>query len=802
MDNINRSRTMSQAKTMLDQNIPIEVISQQLGLDRNTLNNLLMQNQLMPDTVMQPQDYRSSYGETGIMSNPVTDTDSQRVIDGIVEGGEESQDIIEFLGIDLGVDLNEGEDTTQTVGQALTSGSVAGVLNNQDSFMSYLDNASLLESLTDEDKLEVYKKAAAGIIGEPDYESLITQPDKVMPYLAAGLSLINSGEKDEDWGAALGKAFITGYGTKRKEEKTYDKSKQAIDLARQNQINQLVTTFGLQEFKDKSALNQAIVKSKLKAPIAVDIVGDSGTFFDKSTVMLDESSYAKLARTLPGSVRESENRDKEAYTLIDKNNNRVNTFLNQDEINYYSSLPSMAGKIIEGHREPTNLKLYTYEKDGETVEKFLSPTQFNDLTGQGIEPKVIPLTGQPKYVYDKIDGQPVWVMPNELAKNGSRYREIGGFNLTVGADGEINISEGSSQYLRSGIKQYKEVNNKLLGVDRAVENYFISADQMDKAIGDFTTAFPDQSDLIFNNMAGNFTKFADNFAISLGGFTSLFSAAPEQGGSTFYVGENKVDFDSYKDNIIGSAEFAEFRESPFAKMLESAGITGARLDAALFDMAMIGAGSYNIDKGLDLRAISDFETKQFMKIQGGEAASLAQFQAVANDFRTKLVKRNISEIERVLMPSNLLQIKTEDGKPDIQSIEALKESGNQILEKLQGRLSELENLDTSSKPPSTSKLFVTDPSIDPDNPDVVTFQTITANPESAFGQKYGLTAPLNTEFETEVEGTFREMLNKYSSFAGDINKQNAYFDQLQKTLSPAEFAFFQAHIIQAQKLGL
>ena len=90
MDNINRSRTMSQAKTMLDQNIPIEVISQQLGLDRNTLNNLLMQNQLMPDTVMQPQDYRSSYGETGIMSNPVTDTDSQRVIDGIVEGGEES----------------------------------------------------------------------------------------------------------------------------------------------------------------------------------------------------------------------------------------------------------------------------------------------------------------------------------------------------------------------------------------------------------------------------------------------------------------------------------------------------------------------------------------------------------------------------------------------------------------------------------------------------------------------------------------------------------------------------------------
>ena len=45
--NIDRSRLLSQAKTMLDQNIPMETISQQLGLDRNTLNDLLLQNQLM-----------------------------------------------------------------------------------------------------------------------------------------------------------------------------------------------------------------------------------------------------------------------------------------------------------------------------------------------------------------------------------------------------------------------------------------------------------------------------------------------------------------------------------------------------------------------------------------------------------------------------------------------------------------------------------------------------------------------------------------------------------------------------------
>ena len=165
MANLDRSRTMSQAKTMLDQNIPIEVISQQLGLDRNTLNNLLMQNQLMPDTVMQPQDYRSSYGETGIMNNPIQDKDTKSVIDGIVSGSDESQDIIEFLGIDLGADLNQDEETTQTVGQALNAGSVAGSLNNQDSFLSFLQNSSSLENLADPEKLEIYKQAAANIIG-------------------------------------------------------------------------------------------------------------------------------------------------------------------------------------------------------------------------------------------------------------------------------------------------------------------------------------------------------------------------------------------------------------------------------------------------------------------------------------------------------------------------------------------------------------------------------------------------------------------------------------------------------------
>ena len=218
-------------------------------------------------------------------------------------------------------------------------------------------------------------------------------------------------------------------------------------------------------------------------------------------------------------------------------------------------------------------------------------------------------------------------------------------------------------------------------------------------------------------------------------------------------------------------------------------------------MAMIGAGSYSTERGLDLRAISDFETKQFMKLQGAEAASLAQFQAITNDFRLKLVNRNISEIERTLDPANLFQIKDKYGKTDVDAINILKESGNEKLNKLLKRKEELENVDTSLKP-AGSKRFVFDPSIDPDNSDVIEFKTITATPESAFGTTYGLTVPLTTETETEIEGSFREMLNKYSSLTGDIEAQDAYINQLEKNLSPPEFAFLKAHIVQARKLGL
>ena len=801
-----QSGVIQQARQMLDAGQPIEFISQNTGLDRQVIENLLLSNQQVQTPPIAPPPQVDAM-DMGIMSNPMSNGETESSVTNMNTGNPETNDVMAFLNESLGVD--KGDDETMTLTQALNSGSVAGIGDNSAAFSSFVDNASMFEDLADPEKLQIYKDAAASIIGEPNYESLIEQPDKVMPYLAAGLSLINSGERGDDWGAALGKAFITGKSTAIKEDSDYAKSKAGLDAAYQSNINNFVTSLALTDMKDRMAYNKTMQMNNLKAPKMYDFAGASGTYADKETIPLDESTYAQYAKAFPGMVRPAEDLPLKPYTVsssLDKGSgSRMNVFLDQDQLRFYQNDPKYAGNIRAGHDEATNMKLYSVKQgDGSKIEKWLTPEQFNDLP-EDQSGTIISTAGQPVYVYDKLNGGTDFVSSMELTRNGARYEKISAFSGSMTSpDGTIiefgNDSTGSRATERQGIKQFDTVKTKLAGIDRAVGGYFISADNLDSNINNFVSQFPDQADLIFDNMAGRGAKLADNFVIGLKGFGNLFQLAPEKGGSSFYVGETKVSYDEYKNNIISSSEFESFRESPLAKFLEESGITGARLDAALFDMAMIGAGSYSTEKGLDLRAISDFETRQFMKMQGAEAKSLKQFQAITNDFRTKLINRNIAEIERTMMPSNLYQIKKKDGTPDLEAVEVLKEDAEVYLNKL---LELKEKLSTSIPDPKIkgNSTFVADASIDPDNEQVKALN-ISIPPTSVFAQNLGITETITTDTVTPIEGSYRDMINKYAMLQGRIDEQDAYVTQLEKNLTKAEFEIFKAHVMQAQKLGL
>ena len=96
------------AREMLNRGAPIENVVQATGLDRTTVENIFIKDQTMgaPSNPMpNPVNPAIGLNNTGIMTNPITDTGSQRFIEGVTQGGEESQDILEFLGVDLGIDL-------------------------------------------------------------------------------------------------------------------------------------------------------------------------------------------------------------------------------------------------------------------------------------------------------------------------------------------------------------------------------------------------------------------------------------------------------------------------------------------------------------------------------------------------------------------------------------------------------------------------------------------------------------------------------------------------------------------------
>ena len=820
------------AREMLSRGAPIENVIQATGLDRATVENIFMKDQTMgaPNNPMPNPVTPARELNTGIMNNPITDTGSQRFIEGVMQGGEESEDILQFLSADLGIDLNQGEDTTQTVSQAVNAGSVAGTLDNTDSFMSYLNNASMLEDLTDTEKMEVYKKAASDMVGEMNYDEFIQQPDKVMPYLAAGLSLINSGEKGEDWGAALGKAFISGYGAKRKEEKDYQKTKTAIGLRKQENVNNLVSQFVMLDYKNKVALNKSLMESQLEKPLMIDI-SDDGTFTDKQTIPMSEATYAYYAKKFPENFRESENTNKEAWTIVDKTGGLVNVLKDQDEVNNWDPMENDGAILRKGHDEATNVLTY-YRKDAEgnkLNDKMLSPKQAEyEINTLGYKLTEASNSGIMKWVIDKDTGEGLFVSQRDLQKDPTKYKDDGGLSIVVDKDGNISYSSGSAGMARtrekSGRDAYEDMLESLGGVQQAYTNYFVASLEQDKLIKDFVAANPDAIDLPFNNLAGRALRSLDSLRVGFQGLGAVFSKPYEEGGYRFnMVNDNgdsrQVDFDEFKNSIFESEAFKSALKSPFAKFLEDIGVAGEGVKNTMFELAMVGAATFGPQKGggLDMRSLSDKDVVFQLGLQGGNAYSLATFLDTRNRFARNLIKKNRNFIKQTTRPSQLARLIDENGE--------LNESFEKaVLGDAELYLKELENYEKrysdsyqfgfegeSSGSMPTYLIGKKDP--DEDNPNVIELN-VSISPETGVFingvnapqfqnvvQRYGINSPIDSNTKT-VNGSFRTMTEKYINLGKtDQTKQNEYYKMLQKTLSESEFAVLNMHILTVQNQG-
>ena len=418
-------------------------------------------------------------------------------------------------------------------------------------------------------------------------------------------------------------------------------------------------------------------------------------------------------------------------------------------------------------------------------------------------------SGTPKWVIDKSTGDGIWATDQQILANPDAYLDDSGMSFNVGADGEVSFSSGSAGMQRllkgKGIKAYDELVGVADATQQAVFNYFSSAEEQDKILENFLKANPQAKDLPFNNFAGTAVKFADSLRVNFEAFSNALSAAPEKGGATFYIGDEKVTREALFTNFTNSESYGEFRESPLAKFFEDNGVVGDALDAALFDLALVGASTYSPNKGgLDLRAISDRDMISFIKLQGGQAKTLNAFIDISNRFRRNLISRNRNSLNQLMNPTNLIRITDEKDAPDTKRIDALKGNIEKTLAELDGYEAKYQESFTYGQGnpgelivPNT---YVADQSVDQDNPNVLTYNPrITADGQT--GQQFGFSKDYDLSTPTELEGTFREILNKYTALKSSPQELNAYFDNLKMNLSEEELIAFKIFLQKAPQTG-
>ena len=803
------------ASQMLSQGVPIENIVRDTGVPRNRVTAMLQNQGLEQSFVnsqqapVMPNQASSGIPSLGDQVNP----DVASVISP-QESQEVGDDFAEYITDDLGFDPLTGDITDNPNKRQETGQTDAlNMLENpsQQSVQDIIKTRGdiLASDPTDFDMDQIYK-AAEILQGKLKYGEDIPKPSEGLPWLMLASKLIKSGGEGDDWSTALSESALAYYTAKKSGDITYKKELRAADRQKFSDYNNLVMQFGMLDFKNKAAINAALRKSNLEAPKMYDISNNS-TFTDKITIPLNSAAYSYYAKNFPENIRPSINGNKEAFTVKTKDGSILQTFLDQDDVNNWDPARNDGATLTPGHKEPTNLKFYNIKNSAGVAQpsRWLSPTQYDKRVNAGDQITFGSTSGTPKWVIDKSTGDGIWATDQQILANPDAYLDDSGMSFNVGADGEISFSTGTAgmQRLlkRGGIKAYNELVGVANSTQQAVFNYFSSAEEQDKILENFLQANPNAKDLPFNNFAGTAVKFADSLRINFESFSNALSAPLEQGGSTLYIGDEKVTKDALFTNFTNSESYAEFRESPLAKFFEDNGVVGGALDAALFDLALVGASTYSPNKGgLDLRAISDRDMLSFIKLQGGEAKTLNSFIDISNRFRRNLISRNRNSLKQLINPTNLIRITNENDGPDTKRINALKSTIENILGELDGyEVKYQESFTYGQGNPGeliVSNTYVVDESVDQDNPNVISYNPrILADGQT--GQQFGFSKDYDLSTPTKLEGTFREILNKYTALKSRPQQLNAYFDNLVINLSEEEMIAFKIFLQKAPQTG-
>ena len=481
-------------------------------------------------------------------------------------------------------------------------------------------------------QMEVYKAAAEIFYDVDDLKELIPQPDKSLPFMLAGASLIQSGERGESWGSALSKAFLNYGMSKKKEEKEYQKSILGLDMAEKKGIMDFATTMYMADLRDQRAMARALAT---KDP-DVQLYKVQG--YQLPVPLTDRQVQAAYLAKVPISGKWTEKDGVlKNFTLTDGANNKLVRALTDAEAK--TMRDSGRYNDIEVGNTMGNFKLYNV--DG--VNQMLEPKEAKALQQQGKTISVARASTL-KQALDTELNKNVFIDSSVLraqAKAGTaRYIHIED-QISFAFDSNGMPIVGNSNFV-FGLSTQKDVSKVIREFETNYKSANFNRNRILSTIDEITSVLDtgaQQGTPLFFGAAGTLTAGGRRVVNEIDQLSKIFSGKDK--GWRFIEDGQTVGYDKFKDGL-GLGDYVE--ESGFGKFLVDSGLKKKEAETLVFQLALTSA----MLEGQKGRDISNEDIKRFMTRAGGYATSEREFRTLlsnlefnAIDYVDKFVDSNL-----------------------------------------------------------------------------------------------------------------------------------------------------------------
>jgi len=641
------------ARNLLAQNTPVETVSQQTGIPRETLLNILQSDISQRPTVATPPTGMGLSSLSGQLN-----TDISSIMPNL--GTDIGDYLVDELGFDpmmmVEPDIDTDFDIQQTTPkQDVNRANAQLMIDDPSQAEEVLAAQKILSGQSDEDAIDVYKRALADYAGI-DYKNLISLPDKDFAIMMAGLKLAEAGTKGENWSTALTQAVTTGLAQYAKEKKDYTKAINSIDLQRAMQKDKQVMDFiGKQIDADIKLQNEMLTGTRKE--YLVTLPGG-----DTPTIMQLTSPQVGLyqAKFGVGSIKEYDSDSMGAlsnYTITYSNGSTSKRPMTNAMAAQYAQMlddGKIAGFVksgVEGADDEFQVMVRDKgaRKDTPYKYQFVGQSALNTLLNDTTkEVKVLPKPGTSYEVINLETDQLERVPADQYFKNPDRYKLKGGLTASI-SNGDQTIMIGSDGSGFSGLndkqagQEVEKIATQFRSRQYLTDTILQTAENLEELVMGM-----DNPDLAFNNVAGLGLEFGRKVIATVTALGKTFESSygtNAQGDRIekykYQIGDKPVSYTDFKNTMLNSKGFQELEKSGLGQYIIRSAPDRARAQAALFNIALSGAASAGGDPSPDLRAISDKDMELFMKLVGANATNAEDFLAVINDFKRDTINREL-----------------------------------------------------------------------------------------------------------------------------------------------------------------